>query len=117
MRQSVPHANSGPTLAGPAGCVIFPFCLLLSTSYDLGKGVVFLPCELNAVGNTEIIRAAIEQAVFVFVFHPDFANIGKFKNVFSNSEVINRGVAITQIQDEGIFTIASIKFVDANTAV
>ena len=76
-----------------------------------------MPCELNAVGNTEIICAAIEQAVFIFVFHPDFANIGKFKDVFSNSEVVNRGVAITQIQDESVFTIASIEFVDAYTGI
>ena len=54
-----------------------------------------MPCELNTVGNTEIIRAAIKKAVFIFVFHPDVANIGKFKDVFSNSEVVNRGVAIT----------------------
>ena len=95
--QLAPLAKSGPTLAGFADCQLASCFLLLSVSYDLSEGVVFLPCELNAVGHAEIIFAAIEQAIFILVFHPDFTNIGKFKEVFSNSEVINRGIAITQI--------------------
>ena len=116
MRQPAPHAKYCLKLVALAGPLIFSFFLFLPASNGLSEGIVFLPCELNTVGDTEIVRPTKEQTALIFIFNNDFANIGKFKDIFSNSEVVNRGVAITLIQDERVISTTPIEFVFALSA-
>ena len=81
------------------------------------EAAVLLFRELDPLSNTEVIGAAVEEAVAVLELHADLAGISKGQGVRTHFKVGDGCVAITAIEDEGVGPAAAVENIDSGAAI